>query len=107
MTKENEQTKMKGGKKTDIEFIAQIAIIAILVLMITISAGKIDGISGNAVATGIGTVSASEIIPNGTPAGYGNEMGINYDDVSPNNPKIADATIFKLRSCEAFTLINI
>ncbi len=34
-----------------------------------------------------------EIIPTGVPAVYGAELEINYDDVSPNDPRKADETI--------------
>lgn len=80
----------------------QLAIIAILLLFITYNAGKLYG--GTGFATKIGTVSASGIIPTGTPAIYGKELGIKYDDVSPNDPRLADLTIAKLREFEDDTL---
>ena len=101
---ENENYEMKGGKKTDYEFVTQIAIVGILALLIAFNAGRIYyGGSGSPItglATGIGTASASTIIPTGTPAVYGNEIGVKYDDVSPNNPQLADATIAKLTQYE-------
>ncbi|HLD06603.1 MAG TPA: hypothetical protein VJC16_03660 [Candidatus Nanoarchaeia archaeon] len=36
---------------------------------------------------------ASEIIPQGVPVIYGQELGVSYDDVSPDNPQQADRTI--------------
>jgi hypothetical protein len=104
MEKENHETKhqMKGGK-TDTEFYVQIGIIAILLLVVLFSFGKISSGSvgsGNGIATGIGTVSASEIIPKGVPAVYGQSMGVSYDDVSASNLKLADATIQKLSAYE-------
>ncbi len=56
-----------------------------------------DLLTGAAVAT-IATaeiVSYGEIdvIPKGAPAIYGSELGVSYDDVSPNDPYKADATI--------------
>ncbi len=36
------------------------------------------------------------VIPTGVPAIYGSEVGVAYDDVSPDNPQSADATITKL-----------
>ncbi len=95
--------EMKGGK-TNTELYVQLGIIAILALVIVFNAGKIysspgsPGITG--LATGIDRVSASEIIPTGTPAVYGQELGVSYDDVSPNNPQLADATIAKLTQYE-------
>lgn len=42
----------------------------------------------------IGTaVAQSSIIPTGTPRIYGSELDVNYDDVSVNNPGLADQTI--------------
>ena len=52
----------------------------------------------------IGTVSAADIIPKGIPAIYGKEMELSYDDVSPNDPRLADATIRKLKSYESIEL---
>ena len=39
---------------------------------------------------------ASAILPVGVPAVYGEELGVNFDDVSPNDPYKADLTISKL-----------
>ena len=57
----------------------------------------------NALALqGMRTVTASVItpkagvLPEGTPAIYGEELGISYDDVSPYDPRLADLTIKKL-----------
>lgn len=44
----------------------------------------------------ISTVSGPDVLPKGVPAIYGKELGISYDDVSPNDPTQADATIRKL-----------
>jgi len=60
--------------------------------------------SGSGFATGIGTVSATGIIPTGTPAVYGEEIGVSYDDVSPSNPQLADQTIAKMRKYESMEL---
>ena len=76
-------------KKTDWEFYAQVAIVIILSLILIYNySGKQTGNT-----TGIGTVSTSEIIPQGVPAIYGEELGIRYDDVSATDPKKADETI--------------
>ena len=102
---ENENT-MKGGRKTNTELYVQLAIIGILALVIVFNAGKIysNSITGSLVSTGLGTVSASDIIPAGTPEVYGKELGVSYDDISPNNPKLADATIAKLTQYEDIEL---
>lgn len=97
MGKENHKRKMKGGR-TDTEMYVQIGIIAILSLIIVFNFGRIYSSGG--FATGIGLVSASGIIPTGVPEIYGKEMGISYDDVSPNNQYLADLTINKLSAYE-------
>ncbi len=101
--KENET--LKGGKKTDYEFVVQIVLIAVLMILLVYSFGKSSaGSTGNAIgglSTGIGTVSASEIMPKGAPEIYGKELGINYDDVSAGNPQTTEAAIKKLSSYEA------
>jgi len=96
------RTKKKKGGQIDKEFYFQIGIIAVLLLIIVFSLGRFSsGTNG-----GIGTVSASEIIPQGIPAVYGSEMGVSYDDVSPKNPRLADETIRKLAQYEETSLDN-
>lgn len=46
----------------------------------------------NNMPTGMAFAKA-EIIPTGTPRIYGEELGISYDGISPNNPTLADQTI--------------
>ena len=83
----------KSAAKTDYEFIAQIVIVAVLAVLLVFNGVKFFG-TGNAIGgAAISSVSASEIIPTGIPAVYGNELGISYDDVSPSDPRKADATI--------------
>ncbi len=105
MESESGVRKMKGGK-TNTELYVQLGILAVLVLVIVFSLGKIYGGSGAGLATGIGTVSASEIIPRGVPAIYGQELGVSYNDVSASNPNLADATIQKLTAYEDAKLNN-
>lgn len=108
MEKEIKTKGMKGGEKTNTELYVQIGIIAILALVIAFNMGRIynsQRISGaGGLATGIGTVSAAEIIPKGAPAVYGEEIGIRYDDVSPTNPRLADKTIAKMSAYENIEL---
>ena len=73
----NNENVMKGGK-SNTELYIQIALIAILSLVIVFNAGKVYGnegkISGlvtSVTSNSIGTVSASEIIPKGVPEVYG------------------------------------
>lgn len=94
----------RESRKPNYELMIQIGLIVILAFVIVFNFGKISSPTGNAIATGIGTVSASEIIPKGLPAVYGKELGVSYDDVSVNNPRLADATIQKLAAYEDMDL---
>ena len=93
-------------EKNNTEFYVQLGMIFILALVIVFNAGKIYSSSelSGGLATGIKTVSASDIIPKGTPAIYGKELGVKYDDVSSSNPALADATISKLTLSENMEL---
>jgi len=93
--------KLKGGK-TDVELYVQLGIIAILVLVIAFTGTKFYSSEG--ISTGIGTVSASDVIPTGVPAIYGQELGISYDGVSESNPTLTESTIDKLASYEDMEL---
>ena len=88
-----EKNKKTNEKKINKELYIQLGIIAVLSLLIMFNAGKIYGNKGGDISTGIKVVSASGIIPTGTPAIYGEELGIKYDYVSPDNPQLADTTI--------------
>ena len=98
------QTELKGGKKTDYETIAQFAIIGILVIVLLYSGSKILSVPISPTGNVIATVSASEIIPKGVPEVYGSELKVSYDDVSANNPQLAEATIRKLSQYEDMQL---
>lgn len=89
-------------KKKDFEFYIQITAIVILAGLLMFNIGK----NSNPTGEVIGVVSASEIIPTGTPEVYGEELGISYNDVSPADPRKADSAIFKLRSYEDMKLNN-
>lgn len=99
----------KKEEKTNTEFYIQIGLIVILALVIAFNIGKIYGNSGTVPtggATGIGTVSASEIIPKGVPAIYGKDMVVSYDDISASNSQSTESTIGKLSQYEDIKLDN-
>ncbi|PIN95082.1 hypothetical protein COU53_01125 [Candidatus Pacearchaeota archaeon CG10_big_fil_rev_8_21_14_0_10_30_48] len=103
------QKHLKGGEKTNTEFYIQLVIIGVLAILLVFNIGKLSikgnvVATGNAVATGIGTVSASDIIPTGVPEVYGKSLGVNYNDVSPNDARLADTTIKKLSQYEDIKL---
>ena len=100
------EVKNEVKKKTDYEFVAQIIIISVLALLLTYNFGKLSSAGVTGFATGLGTVSASGIIPTGVPAVYGNEMGIKYDDISASNPSLANVIIAKLGSYESLKLTD-
>ncbi|MDO8460278.1 MAG: hypothetical protein Q7S74_04170 [Nanoarchaeota archaeon] len=105
-----EHDNMKGGKKSNTETTVQYVIIAVLAILLIYSGVKIYGVGNNNVsgnvATGIGTVSALDVLPKGAPDIYGGELGVSYNDVSASNPSLADVTMQKLAQYEDMQLDN-
>jgi len=106
---ENENGSLKGGKKSNTETRVQYVIIVLLAILLVYNGVKIYGadnsnITGNAVATGFGTVSALSVLPEGIPEIYGSELGVSYNDVSASNPQLADATMAELAKYEDMQL---
>src|SRR3989344_2362546 len=110
MENKNQMEEMKGGKKSNTETTVQYIIIGVLAILLIYNGVKIYGadnsITGNVVATGIGTVSALDVLPDGTPDIYGSELGVSYNDVSASNPQLADATMKELAKYEDMQLDN-
>lgn len=77
-------------KKTDYSTIT-FALLGLLALLLITNQVQLMSITG--ASSSITTVSASSVIPKGVPGVYGNELGISYDGVSPNNAQLADQTI--------------
>ena len=106
MKTENKKEEIK--EKTNTELYVQLGIIAILALVIVFNIGRIysapKSIESTGLATGIESVSASGIIPKGTPAVYGAELGVKYDYITPSNPGLTEATISKLSQYEDIEL---
>ena len=90
---------MEKNKK-DIEFVVQIILIVVLAGLLMYSFGKSSTGTGSVTGNVLGIVSASEIIPTGVPLVYGEELEINYDDVSASTPQLADSTIAVLSSID-------
>jgi len=82
------------------EFIIQIALIAILLLLISYNLGRVWGNNISLNTKSITGLFTSSIIPSGTPSIYGKELGIRYEDVSPNDPVKADQTIAILKNLD-------
>jgi hypothetical protein len=91
----------KKNQKRDTETILQVVIIGALLLFVSFNVGKISMSSSSSMMP---LVSASEIIPSGVPEIYGATMSVSYNDVSPSNPRLADATISKLSQYEDMEL---
>jgi len=104
METKSEKSESEKIKKTDWEFYAQVALVVVLagILLYSYSGGGNQG--GTGAATGIGTVSALDVLPKGVPDIYGSEIGISYNDVSASNPSLADATMAKLTAYEDIEL---
>ena len=52
--------------------------------------------SAAAAPAAVNTANLPDIIPKGVPAVYGQELGVSFDDVSVDNPVLADQIITKL-----------
>jgi hypothetical protein len=103
--KQKIQNKKEG--KFNTELYTQLTIIGLIVIVIVFNLGRIyssEDISSFVTSPGIGTVSAESIIPTGTPAVYGEELSISYNDVSPSDPGLADSTIDKFKKYEDLEL---
>jgi len=90
-----EKKKFRIG---NLETIA-LTVAAILLLVVVYNGIRLTGLP-----TGTSLVGASEVIPTGIPDIYGMELGISYDDISPSNPGLADATIEKMSQYEDLEL---
>jgi len=102
-----EHGNMKGGKKSNTQTTIQYVVIAVLAILLIYNGVKIYGGNSNStgqVATGIGIVSALDVLPKGTPDIYGSELGVSFNDVSASNPQLADATMQKLAKYEDMQL---
>jgi len=86
---DNKEEQKQTEKKMDKEFIFQLVVVGVLVILLLynlpVNAGK--GVTGN-VVKGIGTVSALDILPSGTPEVYGSCEGLvkesaNYNPSTP------------------------
>ena len=94
MTEEKTEAK-KPEKKTDWEFYAQVAIVVVLagILLYTYSGNKTEQTGSAIGSNSAGAVSAYSVVPVGVPVIYGEELGITYDDVSPNDLRKTEETI--------------
>lgn len=112
INKENNITNKEKHKQFTI---AKIVLIALTALVIGFNAMQISQLSkavGTAQLSGAAVSSKNtantassninikgidiDVIPKGVPAVYGREIGVSFDDISPNEPQKVDAAIKKL-----------
>ena len=70
-----------------------IVIAILLVLVVAFNQFQLGSFSNGADGSSTGIVDAARVIPTGIPDVYGQELGVSYDDVSPADPRKADAAI--------------
>ena len=99
---EHKETKAEGRKSHEKPSSLLIGLLVLAAIILVFNQYQISGISKVLVTAGpAGTentatqtiATGASVIPTGTPAVYGSELKIRYDDISPNDPKKADATI--------------
>ena len=91
-----EQTKQESSKEKKSCGNLNLYLIFAVVALVLFNQWQITSISRGSIATGVSTISSSGVIPTGIPAVYGKELNLKYDDVSVNNPSLADAAIKKM-----------
>ena len=72
-----------------------IGLTVLLALVILFNQYQLSSFGGSLNLGGT-SISATDVIPKGIPAIYGQELSISYDGVSVNNPQLADATLAKM-----------
>ena len=90
----------------DKEFVIQIALIAVILLLISYNIGRVWGSSMGLNGKSITGFFSDSIIPSGEPSIYGQELGIRYDDISPNDPIKADQTIAVLKNLDIILTLD-
>jgi len=68
-------------------------LLIVTVLVVVFNTYQLSTMGGSSIVSIGGKESSNGIIPTGVPKIYGEELGISFDDVSPNDPYSADATI--------------
>jgi len=94
--RKGEPKQMPSASKTGTYLL--FGLVAIAAVILVFNQFQLNGIAaalsgGASDEPGTVTATANSVIPTGIPAVYGKELGVSYDDVSPNNPQKADATI--------------
>jgi|SaaInlStandDraft_4_1057021.scaffolds.fasta_scaffold80893_2 hypothetical protein len=79
-------------KKSDIRFYGQAFMLVALLLILFFNMGS-SSVSNLGANSNSGVISASSVIPTGVPAIYGEELGISYDFITPNDAALSDQTI--------------
>ena len=96
---EHKETKAEGKKSHEKPSSLLIGLLVLAAIVLLFNQYQISGISKALITSGTENTATqtiatgASVIPTGTPAVYGSELKIRYDDISPNNPQKADATI--------------
>lgn len=73
--------------------IGLIIVLAILTIFNQYQISKVSGTSSSGGSGDATSTTLNKIIPTGVPDIYGKELKVSYDDISPNDPRKADASI--------------
>lgn len=91
-----EQTKQESSKEKKSCGNLNLYLIFVVVALILFNQWQITSMNGVSSITGASSVNLNGVIPTGIPAVYGKELNLKYDDISPNNPSLANAEIKKM-----------
>ena len=94
------KTRKVKIKKSDLVYYGQVAILSVLILVLIFNINFGTSSNLNLGSSSNDGISASSIIPTGTPDIYGEKLGVSYDFISVSDPQLADQTISFLSSID-------
>jgi hypothetical protein len=89
----NKKVNEKEGNKSYNILVSLLVITSLVLMFNTLSLSNLTNGSSGLTGSIISNVDSNSVIPTGIPEIYGEELGLRYDDVSANDPYIADVTI--------------
>jgi len=93
-------------KKSNEKLILGLAVITLLVLVFnSYQIGQMGG-SASLIKTTTTGNAVSNVVPQGAPSTYGEELGISFDDVSPYDKQKADSTIKVMADIDKSTTLS-
>lgn len=87
-------------KNKDTLLMTTLALLVLASFVVLYNTYALTQIGSQTVSASVTVPKAAGIIPAGIPEIYGQELGIRYDDVSPSDQRLADATIRKMSQYE-------